>query len=224
MVRGKWAGAFPRLATSDGQQVPNELLARNGSRLVTRRRGVQSKKVVSAELLPFRPRRRDDCGPGPVRDATTLLPFLDVPVRFPDRIGELRNGGPPVEQGIQMIKGCGLHTAEYDTDELSNQGRTTRPVTKQGHQRTICPMGRGVSKGDFIKDFCDRVRSARITAGYNDPKEFAKLMEIEYDTYLRYESRTLLPHRYIEKFLKLTDADARILFSGRRPEQRKTGS
>lgn len=85
-------------------------------------------------------------------------------------------------------------------------------------------MGRGTTTADFVEDFCRRVRAAREMAGYSDRDAFAKLMGIEKDTYFRYESRTPLPHRYIPRFLELTGADAQILFTGSRKEQKKVGA
>lgn len=95
-------------------------------------------------------------------------------------------------------------------------------MTPIGRQKTICPMGRGPTKADFKADFCRRVQSARIAAGYNEVREFAGLMGIPFDTYARYENRTLLPHRHIPRFLELTGVSADVLFTGRRSEpQRK---
>lgn len=183
-------------------------------------RGMHDHQVIGAKILPFPPGGRHNRRPGRLWDSLALLPLLDSPVTLLNGLSKLSHGIPVAKNIIDI---GGLHTPDTATDELSVQGRTDHPVTRKGRKRTICPMGRGKTDADFLDEFCERTRSARITAGFNDLKEFALLMGIAPDTYLRYETRTPLPHRYIPKFLRLTGVSADVLFTGRRIEQRKIG-
>ncbi len=57
-------------------------------------------------------------------------------------------------------------------------------------------MGRGVSPARFKKEFCARVRVARIAAGFQ-PEDVASQIGVPVDTWRRYERRTLLPHHHL---------------------------
>lgn len=66
---------------------------------------------------------------------------------------------------------------------------------------------------EFKKGFTGRVRQAREIKG-KLPREFALDMGVEYETWLKYEKRTPLPHHLIPRFCELTGADIHWLFTG----------
>lgn len=192
---------------------------RSRTRRPPNRGGVHREQIVSAELLAFPSGGRDDLWPSIGRDAFALLPLGDCPMTLAHSLSHFGDVAPQAKQ----VGDC-AHARNHASDELSESRRITYPVTKSNSKRTIRPMGRGTTQADFVEDFCRRIRAAREMAGYGDRDEFARLMGIEKDTYFRYETRTPLPHRYIPRFLELTGADAQILFTGSRKEQKKAGA
>jgi len=75
-------------------------------------------------------------------------------------------------------------------------------------------MGRGVTPTKFKDDFADRLRSARVAAGYASAREFAEAAGIPLENYKKYESgRTPMPHQYIRRACELIDKDANYLFN-----------
>lgn len=182
------------------------------------RRGVHVEQDLGGEPRAFSLGRVDERSPILLRDGLTLPPLVDGPCALTDRIAELGRRSPDIDQVFD-----GVHLNHNASDELSGQGRTTYPVTPLSRKGTICPMGRGTTKADFIADFCRRTAAAREMAGFSDRDAFAKLLGVLPDTYGRYETRTPLPHRYMPRFLELTGADAQVLFTGTREVKRKTG-
>lgn len=59
-------------------------------------------------------------------------------------------------------------------------------------------MGKATTPAKFRRDFCRRVRAARVLAGMNQP-EAAQALGVKEDTYSKYERRTAMPHYLIPK-------------------------
>ena len=68
------------------------------------------------------------------------------------------------------------------------------------------------TKTDFRDAFCARVRAAREASGYTQ-KEMARLLGVSADNYVKYESRSHLPHHLIERFCLITKTDMRTLLA-----------
>ena len=60
--------------------------------------------------------------------------------------------------------------------------------------------------------FVRNTRNARIRAGFNDAKEFARLLGVPYHSYSKYETRTPLPHFFIPLFSQLTRTSIKSMF------------
>lgn len=74
-------------------------------------------------------------------------------------------------------------------------------------------MGRGITSPRFKDDFAERLRAARISAGYRTQKEFAERSGIPLENYKKYESgRTPIPHRLMGLVCELIDKDANYLY------------
>jgi len=74
-------------------------------------------------------------------------------------------------------------------------------------------MGRGITDKEFVEKFTANLKLAREHAGYSLP-EAAKLLSIPFDTFQRYEQRTLMPHRYINAVCNLYGIDPTFLYQG----------
>lgn len=179
---------------------------------------VHCKQVVGCQLLTFPTSRCHDGWPMVLRNSVTLFPLTNIPMTLTNIDGEIGDRLPAIKKVVKC-----LHAPDVATDELSEQVRINDPMIKSLINRTISPMGRGRTAPKVINGICARTESARRSAGYPDPAEFAKLMGIKPDTWLRYESRTPLPHRYFERFVELTNADLNILLTGRAAQIRKAG-
>lgn len=74
-------------------------------------------------------------------------------------------------------------------------------------------MGRGVPPTKFKSEFAERLKAARITAGYATQQEFATAMGVPIERYKKWESgRTPMPHQYIPAACELTGQDANYFF------------
>lgn len=63
------------------------------------------------------------------------------------------------------------------------------------------------------QEFIERVKSARIVCGMK-PVEVAAELGVSLDTYVRWESRSLLPHHLVMPFCQITGADPVMLLTG----------
>lgn len=145
------------------------------------------------------------------RDGATLSPLFDGLVLLPN----VRSKGcgiviPPIEHGFQ---GKGLHVPDSDGDNYSRQVRRNIPVTGRRAIGTIRPMGRGVAPTKFKSEFAERLKAARIAAGYETQQEFATALGVPIERYKKWESgRTPMPHQYIPAACELTGQDANYFF------------
>lgn len=172
---------------------------------------MHGEKGISAQILPFRPRGSNEGRPVLIRDSATLTPLLDGLVLLPD-INSQSSGIviPPIENGFQ---GKGLHVPDSDGDNYSRQAVPMIPVTARKLPRTISPMGRGIAPTRFKSEFAERLKAARIAAGYTTQQEFATALGIPIERYKKWESgRTPMPHQYIPAACELTGQDANYFF------------
>jgi DNA-binding XRE family transcriptional regulator len=146
-----------------------------------------------------------------IRDAAALPPLLDGLVLLPD-VSSQGSGIviPPIEYGFQ---GKGLHVPDSAGDNYSRQARRNIPVTGSKSVGTMRPMGRGVAPTRFKSEFAERLKSARIAAGYETQQEFATALGVPIERYKKWESgRTPMPHQYIPAACELTGQDANYFF------------
>jgi hypothetical protein len=109
-----------------------------------------------------------------------------------------------------------LALRELIMDDKSMQEWTSLQLTLPELPRTIRVVGRpneSSSPAAYRAAFFKRVRTAREF--YSDsPQEMAKALGIPYGTYVRYETRTMLPHHLIPRFCQITGVSADWLFHG----------
>lgn len=193
-----------------------ELSARRPRRNATSRR-MHRKKVVSSQPLTFPLHRCNHGGPCIDRDALPLPPLTDAPMAFTKISGHLWEGVPAAEHIVE-----GLHIPDNASDELSGQGRSMFPMTRRSASRTIRPMGRGTTPVRFREGLAERLRSARVMAGYETQLQAAQALGIGLDRYRKWESsRTPIPAQYIPAVCDLFGIDANYLFSVQAKAARK---
>lgn len=213
---GKSRCARFRVVLADGE-LSVRSFARKRPTTRSPRSRVHCHQVAGGQLLTFPLDRVHNGLPGIRRDALPLLPLADDPVTFTDGLGHLGKGVPHREHISN-----GFHSRDIARDSLSRQEPTSRPVTAMGAKRTIRPMGRATTPATFKKEFCQRLKAARIMAGY-DQAEFAKELGLLPNTYNKYETRSLLPHFLIPRACEILGIDTAVLFVGPGAARRKTG-
>lgn len=139
-----------------------------------------------------------DLGPVFGRDPTTLPPLLDLPQRFVDRFGKVNTSTKGFENSDDASSTVSFHEPVLSSDRLSSQDRTGWAMTSQASKRTMCPMGKATTPAKFKRDFCRRVRAARILAGLTQG-EAAERFGLKEDTYSKYERRSPMPHYLIPR-------------------------
>jgi hypothetical protein len=101
-------------------------------------------------------------------------------------------------------------------DDKSMQPWTSLQLTLPEPPRTIRVVGRpseSSSPAAYRAAFFKRVRTAREL--YTDsPQDMAKALGVPYGTYVRYETRTMLPHHLVPRFCQITGVSAEWLFYG----------
>jgi DNA-binding XRE family transcriptional regulator len=167
---------------------------------------VHDQKIVSAQLLTFPRSRRNDRWPMSRRNSPSLPPLLRAPQTDSHVRSHLLDRGPASEQLIDHF-----HAPLITGDNLSSQGQTCGPVTAGAGTRTMCPMGKATTPGQFKRDFCKRLAAARVMRGY-DQAEFAKLLGLLPNTYSKYERRSLLPHYLVAQACEILEVDVSYLF------------
>lgn len=171
---------------------------------------VHIKKGIGGQVLPFRLRGKDEGGPMLIRNTAPLVPLLDGLVLLTDSKSQGCGAIPPIEHSLQ---GKGLHVPDSAGDKYSRQAVPMIPVTALKPPRTMCPMGRGVAPTRFKSEFAERLKAARIAAGYATQQEFAAVLGVPIERYKKWESgRTPMPHQYIPAACELTGQDANYFF------------
>jgi DNA-binding XRE family transcriptional regulator len=207
------APARLKLATSDG--VVMESFARSHAR--RRSSAVHRKKVLRAQALSLPANGLNDRSPCVRRNAPSLLPLADRPMSLGNVDSHFGKRVPEPEHLVN-----GFHGDVIAWDNLSRQGSTTRPVTASPAGGTIRPMGKASTPTAFKKEFCQRLKAARIMAGIGQA-EFAKELGLLLNTYNKYETRSLLPHYLIPRACEILGVDPAVLFLGVKEAKRKTG-
>ena len=90
------------------------------------------------------------------------------------------------------------------------------PLTYQFPLGTIVGVGRPSQKStpaSYKAAFIERTRLARRMFS-EEPIDMAKALGIAPGTYTRYETRNMLPHRYIGRFVELTGVKYDFLMNG----------
>jgi DNA-binding XRE family transcriptional regulator len=176
-------------------------------------------KLLGGKVLAFPLKHMTDAGPPVGGDALAIAPFLRAPLGNANVIGHFRDGPPAVKNVFD-----GFHYQEYAGDGLSRQQGKTIPLASAMRTRTICPMGRGTTPRRFKDDFADRLRSARVAAGYETQAQFALALGVTHERYKKWESgRTPIPHQYVPLACELLDKDANYLFRVAAKVMRKAG-
>lgn len=98
-------------------------------------------------------------------------------------------------------------------DKLSPQHRTSHPVLCGLMASRLRGVRKRSTPASFRREFCERVRAARVTSS-KTAQEVAEYLGVPKDTYLRWESRALLPHHLIAPFCEITRTDIYRLLTG----------
>lgn len=77
-----------------------------------------------------------------------------------------------------------------------------------------------ISPARFKKEFCSRLRLARISAGM-EPEQVAEHLGIAVDTWRRYELRTLLPHHLLPRVSYLFGVDVEFFYTPTGDQQQR---
>lgn len=70
-------------------------------------------------------------------------------------------------------------------------------------------------KSAWIRGYCDRLKRARIDAGYETREKFAEAIRVPKETYTKYENRSPLPAWLIPRVCKALQLDSWFLLTGR---------
>lgn len=84
-------------------------------------------------------------------------------------VGHFGDAGPAVKDVVY-----GLHARDNAPDELSGQARPIIPLTESTPKRTIRPMGRGTTPARFRVEMAERLKAARVVAGFETQLEAAQ--------------------------------------------------
>lgn len=69
------------------------------------------------------------------------------------------------------------------------------------------------TKSDYISKLCARVRELRLKKDWTQA-EMAKTLGVSEEQYRKYETRTPLPHFYVETFARVTDTTIEYVLTG----------
>lgn len=192
-----------RLVWSDGERIcsapnPRNCLAsaKRLGRLVKPEQ--QARRNAPASLL----RRPRDPVPVLRRNTPPVAPLIDRPRAATYFVGHVLDAIPDRKDILQSSNLGVVHADCVTPDNQSSQRRTDRPVTTQGTDRTMRPMGKATTPAKFKRMFCNRVRSARILAGYTQD-QVARELGIKPDTYSKYERRSPMPHYLVPRTCEL---------------------
>jgi DNA-binding XRE family transcriptional regulator len=95
---------------------------------------------------------------------------------------------------------------------------TTRSLQRNHVRRHAADMAAKPTV-PFNIEFCRRTQAIRDAMGWGQAR-MAKALSISEDAYKKYETRTPLPHRYVEKFCIITGVTAEQLFDFEVPVSR----
>lgn len=179
-------------------------------------RTIRCVEVCKGQNFPLNTRRFHDPRKSVSRNAAALPPSIN-------RVMFLLQGGRQSAGSFTEISSPDrkyvvnhLHDHPYILDYLSKQGRIEKQVTPMFRQLTLLDM-KGQRKpstpSNWRQEFIERVKAARIVSGMK-PVEVAAALRVSLDTYVRWESRALLPHHLLMPFCRITGADPVMLLTG----------
>lgn len=180
---------------------------------------MNGQQSFSAETLPLLLGRFKNYRPSTTGNTFPRLPLADSFNRRIDRKRKLVRRGPKAKDVIDAGQFGGRHGHVITEDRLSSQGVTTCPVTKIGVPQTMRAMNKAASPKRFREQFCERLRAARIAAGYDDQSAFARLLGIAPNTYSKYETRSYMPNHLIPRACTLLGIEIAFLYTGERSEK-----
>ena len=67
----------------------------------------------------------------------------------------------------------------------------------------------------YIKELCARTKKLRIEAGYEEIREFSKLLKVNPSYYIEFEDITPLPQYLIPEFCRITKVHPWVLLSNK---------
>lgn len=152
-----------------------------------------------------------------IRGHAVLLPPLLDPLEV-DPEFRRDSGARPTEHRKQVVKR--LHAPSVTGDGYSLQVGTIDPATSARGPRTLSGMGRGRTPVEFNRLLAQRLRAARIGAGYDKMPPFARLVGVEWETYKKWEQgKTPIPHHHLSRVSELTGKDANFFYGQAREQQ-----
>lgn len=206
MLRGTKDQARLRLASVGGIRIDESSARPRRVGPPRKRPRVHRKKHVYGKVLAFPLDRINNRTPVLRGDPASLPGLLQSPLMNPGISGHVGDGVPAVKNISN-----GLHAGLIALDYMSSKGPTTLPVTPACVKRTIRPMSRTVTPTQFKKGFCQRLKAARIHAGF-EQEDIAKALNVLPNTYSKYEKRTLMPHHLIPSACELLGIEMGYLY------------
>ena len=79
---------------------------------------------------------------------------------------------------------------------------------------TLFVMAKRSSSSVYRQEFINRVRQARENSGLTQ-QQVADVFQVKQDVYKQYETRSIMPHRYIAAFCVATRVSEKWLLTGR---------
>lgn len=178
------------------------------SRARPRRRAVHNEQVVCGKVLAFTGKRTHQGGPMTDGDPAALFPLLNELEMNPEVGPHLGDGFPLTKNVVQS-----LHADRVVGTAIPCQPGTAFPATTGLHKSKIRRMGRTKSPAEFNRLFSERLRAARISAGYDSMPPFAKAIGVEWERYKKWEAgRTAVPHEHLPRICELTGKDPNFFY------------
>lgn len=160
--------------------------------------------LIEREILPMR--LIANAQPPEVRDAT-YPPLAERLGGYPEL-----PSGPfdeiPVVHTLANRTICPVSQELY----LRSDNRTKRTLTAVTPTTTIARVIAPTVR-KYREELCARVREARDSIGWTQ-LQMADALQIELDTYRKYEKRTPLPHHLIERFALFVGRDVAYIVTG----------
>lgn len=187
---------------------PNVISLFARARRPKRTRAVHDKEIISGQLLAFPSKRTQQCGPMTDGDPAALFPLLNELEMNPEVSPHLGDGFPLTKNVVQS-----LHTDRIVGTAIPCQSGSGFPATDGQRKSRIPRMGRTKSPAEFNRLFSERLRAARISAGYDSMPPFAKAIGVEWERYKKWESgRTAVPHEHLPRICELTGKDPNFFY------------
>lgn len=183
------------------------------------RRTVRPVYVGDCEGLPSQQGGGNDRRPLSLRNAAPMKPAIDrvwFLIQGGRQSAEIRQIGAGRKAPHRKYVLQRLHYVQSIVDYLSVQERIEKQVTPLFRQLTIPGMKgarRASTPSQWRKEFIARVRDARVRSRMK-PIEVAADLGVSLDTYIRWETRSLLPYHLIWPFCQIVGSDPIELLTG----------